>query len=295
MKRKRQWGGGILGWLLLVAPAKAYPSLSPLVVAYPHQVAVIDPAEADDVGILPMKGTPDAAYFLPERSLLFLHSPDTEALDIVDTRRYSPSRFQVLASYHSIELARPGLRFVQFGSLVYLAARTTAIAIVDPVSLLAKLGEQSCDFLPMIFSNHAVLPVGIFSLQDGQLAYEDSMPHLGVSAPMFIPLSGHPHTLLADGLRNKLYLSVAEPDGTGAIDVVDAASRSLSQVIPVPWPLKSLVWRDDHELAILSATHRRLGIYDLASQRWERIWSPKIPGKPLRLLEVGCPPPSEIP
>lgn len=283
-----------LFWGCLVLAAQAAPSTAPLVVSYPRTVLVVDPAEMDDVGVIPVDGTVEAGCLLSDPPLLLMHAPDAQALHMVDVTPLSVSRFQVVASYQSPELARHGLRFVQSGLRVYLAAGSEAVAIIDPKSLLVKLGAQSIDFLPLVADAHVVMPQGLFSLVDGQLTFEDPLPRGGISAPVFIPLADRPLELLTDPAHGKLYLSVAKADGAGGIVVLDAASRSIIQEIPVPWPITSMVWRKSDQLAVLSAARKRLGLYDLTTRRWMRIWSPTVPGNPLKLLAVESAPAAEM-
>lgn len=263
-----------------------------ILVGYPHGVAVIDPNQTDDWGLIPMPGTVEAAAHLRDRQVLLMHSPDVGELAIVDVEPYSPSRYQVLARYQSPELKRRGMRFVRSGTRVYLAIGQTAVAIVDPKTLLAKLGLYTFDFLPLVYASgeQSVLAQGLFTLKDGQLTYEDPRPKGGVSAPVYIRLSQRPLQMLADTVASKLYLSASKPDGTGLVFVVDAATRRVERELPVPWPITSIAWLDNGELALLSAPRKRLAVYDTKLDRWARVWSPKIPGLPTRLLPVGRPP-----
>lgn len=276
-------------WHGAAQPAHAAPSVTPLVLSYPRTVLVLDPAQADDVGSLPVEGTVEAACLLSDRSLLIMHAPDAQALHLVDVTPLSSSRFQVLASYHSPELARRSLRFVQSGLRVYLAAGSTAVAIIDPKSYLVKLGAHAIDFLPLVADANVVMPQGLFSLVDGQLSFENPQQRGGVSAPVFIPLADRPLELLPDPANGRLCVSVSKADGSGGIVVLDASSRRVVQEIPVPWPITSMVWRKQDQLAVLSAARKRLGLYDLSTQRWMRIWSPSVPGKPLKLLALDSP------
>jgi len=263
-----------------------------ILVTYPNGVAVIDPNQADDWGLIPVTGKIEAAVHLRDRQVLLLHAPDIGELSIIDVEPFSPSRYQVLASYRSPELMRRGLRFVRSGTRVYLASGQTAVAILDPKTLLAKLGLYTFDFLPLVYTNgdQSVLPQGIFTLKDGQLTCEDPRPKGGISAPVYIRLSQRPLEMLTDTVASRIYLSASKPDGTGVVFVVDAASRSVVQEIPVPWPITSMAWLDNGELALLTGPRRRLALYDTKLNKWARVWSPKIPGLPTRLLPVGKPP-----
>lgn len=266
-----------------------------LLVSYPDGVAVIDPNQTDDWGLIPMKGSVEAAVHLRDRDVLLMHAPAVGELSVVDMQPFSPSRYQVLASYRSPELYRRGMRFVRSGARVYLAAGRTAVAILDPKTLLAKLGLYTFDFLPLVYASgmESVLSSGIFTLKDGQLTYEDPRPKGGIPAPVYVRLSQRPLEMLADTVASKLYLSASKPDGTGVVFVVDAPTRTVAQEIPVPWPITSMAWLDNGELALLSGPRRQLAIYDTKLNRWARVWSPKIPGRPMRLLPVGRPP--EVP
>ncbi len=263
-----------------------------ILVGYPTGVAVIDPNQTDDWGLIPMTGNVEAAAHLRERDVLLLHAPNVGELTVVDIQPFSASRYQVLASYRSPELYRRGMRFVQSGTRVYLASGRTAVAILDPKTLLAKLGTYTFDFLPLVYATgaQAVLPQGIFMLKDGQLTYEDPRPKGGISAPVYVRLSQRPLEMLADTVASKLYLSASKPDGTGVVFVVDAETRQVAQEIPVPWPITSMAWLDNGELAVLSGPRRRLALYDTKLNKWARVWSPQIPGIPRRLLPVGRPP-----
>lgn len=263
-----------------------------ILVGYPNGVAVIDPNQTDDWGLIPMTGNVEAAAHLRDRNVLLLHAPNVAELSVVDIEPFSPSRYQVLASYRSPELGRRGMRFVRSGTRVYLASGRTAVAILDPKTLLAKLGLYTFDFLPLVYTNgeQSVLSAGIFTLKDGQLTYEDPRPTGGISAPVYVRLSQRPLQMLADTVASKLYLSASKPDGTGLVFVVDAATRQVTQEIQVPWPITSMAWLDNGELAVLSGPRRRLGIWDTKLDKWARVWTPKVPGIPTRLLPVGKPP-----
>lgn len=263
-----------------------------LLVSYPTGVAVIDPNQTDDWGLIPMSGNVEAAAHLRDRDVLLLHAPNVGELSVVDLQPFSPSRYQVLASYRSPELGRRGMRFVRSGTRVYLASGRTAVAILDPQTLLAKLGLYTFDFLPLVYAtgDQSILSQGIFTLKDGQLTYEDPRPKGGISAPVYVRLSQRPIEMLTDTVSSKLYLSASKPDGTGVVFVVDATTRTVAQEIPVPWPITSMAWLDNGELALLSGPRRRLAIYDTKLNRWARVWSPQIPGMPSRLLPVGKPP-----
>lgn len=282
-------------WLALVAmPALASPrpSGSEILVGYPHETVVINPDQADDWGLLPVSGTVEAAAYLQDRHLLFLHMPDVRQLAVVDVTPFSTTRYQVLASYQSPELGRKGLQFVQSGTRIYLASGRTAVAIVDPQSLLAKLGLYSFDFLPLLDSqgDEAMLAGGVFTLKDGQLTVETpSNQEMGVHAPVFVRLSARPLQMLSDPVRSLLYLSASRPDGTGALLVVDAKTQQMTREVSVPWPITSLSWLDDGDLCLLSGPRRRLALYDPARDRFTRIWSSGPPGLPTRLLSAGAP------
>lgn len=282
-------GLALPGWAL---PKSVRASGYDILVGYPNGVAVIDPNQTDDWGLIPMTGNVEAAAHLRDRDVLLLHAPNVSELSIVDVQPFSPSRYQVLASYRSPELGRRGMRFVRSGTRVYLAAGNTAVAILDPKTLLVKLGLYTFDFLPLVYTNgeQSVLSQGIFTLKDGQLTYEDPRPKGGISAPMYVRLGQRPLQMLADTIASRLYLSASKPDGTGVVFVVDAATRHVAQEIPVPWPITSMAWLDNGELAVLSGPRRRLGIWDTKLNKWARVWSPQIPGIPTRLLPVGKPP-----
>jgi hypothetical protein len=285
--------GLALALALAPAGALAAPSGCELLVSYPRAVAVIDPNQVNDWGTIPVPGTVEAALYVKEQAILLVHEPDVQELAIVDLKPFSPTRYQVLASYRSPELARKGLRFVQSGLRVYLAQGRTALAIVDPESLLAKLGVYTFDFLPIVAIDQVTLREGQFSLRDGQLTAEDPHPREpGPHVPVYIRLSDRPLEMLADPGHSRLFVSLTKPDGTGAIAVIDAAQRQQVREIAVPWPITSIAWLDSGEIAVLSAPRRRVGVYDTKLGRWARIWSPGIPGRPTRLIAAGAPPPA---
>lgn len=274
--------------------AAAAPSPSPagreILVCYPQALAVIDLDAPDDWGTVPVGGAVEAATFVREHGVLLLHSPARQELSVVDARRYSPTRYQVLASYRSPELSRRGMRFVASGNRYYLASGRTAVAVLDPRTLLAKLGVYSFDFLPMVddTSQHATLSEGFFALKDGQLTVEDPRSG-GLPVPEFIRLSDRPKELLADPARSRLYLTASRQGGKGALLVLDARTRTVVHDLTVQWPITSMAWLDDGSIGLLSSQRRMLAVYDPQGDRWVRVWSPKIPGTPLRLLALGEP------
>lgn len=262
-----------------------------LLVSYPHQVVVIDPNQPDDTGVIPVNGTAEASHLLRDKGVLFLHMPDVNELAVVNVAPFSPDRYQVLASYRSPELGRRGLRFVASGLKIYLARGREAVAILDPATLIARLGLYTFDFLPLVFQDQVIMRQGIFSLQAGQLSYEDPRPRPGaLHVPVFVRLGDRPLELLAAPARDRLYLSATRPDATGAILELDSEKREVIHQIVTPWPITSMSWLDNGELAVLSASRRRLGVYDLARRRWARIWTPAVAGTPVRLLPTGMPP-----
>lgn len=291
---RRFWLAAGLGLLMAPSGAWAAPKASPagreVLVSYPQAVAVIDLDAPDDWGTIPVGGTVEAAAFVREQAVLLLHSPARQELAVVDVRRYSPTRYQVLASYRSPELSRRGMRFVASASRYYLASGRTAVAVVDPRTLLAKLGVYTFDFLPMVddTAQHVTLPEGFFALKDGQLTVEDPLAG-GLPVPQFVRLSDRPRELLADPSRSRLYLTANRPGGTGALLVLDARARTVVHALNVPWPITSMAWLEDGSIGLLSAQHRMLAVYDPLKDRWTRVWSPKVPGTPLRLLALGEP------
>ncbi|HEY9899686.1 MAG TPA: hypothetical protein V6D00_10940, partial [Pantanalinema sp.] len=282
-----------LGLLLAATGATAAPTPSPsgreILVRYPQALSVVDLEAADDWGLVPLSGTVEAAVFVREQAVLLLHSPARQELSVVDARRYSPTRYQVLASYRSPELSRRGMRFVASASRYYLAAGRTAVAVVDPRTLLAKLGVYTFDFLPMVddTAQHVALDEGFFALRNGQLSVED--PRSGMPAPQFVRLTDRPLELLADPSRSRLYLSASRPGGTGALLVLDARTRSVVHELNVSWPITSMAWLEDGAIGLLSAPRRLVAVYDPLKDRWGRVFSLKAPGTPLGLLSLAEP------
>ncbi|MNY02895.1 hypothetical protein D3C86_1354860 [compost metagenome] len=292
---KRSWLWLACGLLLMTQGADAAPTPVPttgreVLITYPQALAVVNLDAPDDWGLVPIGGTVEAAAYVREQSVLLLHSPARQELAVVDARRFSPTRYQVLASYRSPELSRRGMRFVAVANRFYLASGRTAVAVVDPRTLLAKLGVYTYDFLPVVddTAQHVTMAEGYFALKDGQLTVEDPRAG-GVPVPQFVRLSDRPQELLADPSRSRLYLAANRPGGTGALLVLDARTRAVIHELAVSWPITSMTWLEGGAIGFLSAARPLIAVYDPAKDRWATILSPKVPGKPLRLLALGEP------
>lgn len=266
---------------------------SDVLAVYPDRIVVIDPASPDDWGVIPVQGMVHSAIWLMERHLLLVHLPEQKSMAVIDTRPGSLTRYRALASYQAPEFADPSLRFAISGGRVYLARDRQAVLIFDPRSLLAKIGLYAVDFLPVIYSTatRVILSDKILSLEDGQFTVEWTRPRPGeVAAPRPLRLPYRPTGLLSHREGGMVFLSCRADDGTGRILALDSETLEVTREIAVPHAITSMAWLDDGRLCILSAKESRFAILNLRTWQWARVWTPKIPGRPQRLLSAAPPP-----
>lgn len=266
---------------------------SDVLAVYPDRIVVIDPASPDDWGVIPVQGMVHSAVWLMERHLLLVHLPEQKSMAVIDTRPGSVTRYRAIASYHAPEFADTALRFAISGGRVYLARDRQAVLIFDPGSLLAKIGLYAVDFLPVVYSTatRVILSDKILALEEGQFTVEWTRPRPGeVAAPRYVRLPYRPIGLLSHREGGMVYLSCRADDGTGRILALDSETLEVAREIAVPHAITSMAWLDDGRLCILSAKESRFAILDLKSWRWARVWTPKIPGRPVRLLSAAPPP-----
>lgn len=287
---RAQAGGGRLSRLplfltlaaLLALPAEA----AELIVSYPGKLAVVNADAPDDWGLVPLSGTVEAACMVPGYGQLLVHMPTRGELAVVDVRPAAPTRYQVLASFRARELFYKGLRFVQSGGTVYLAHGRRAHAVYKPQKLMAKLGLYTYDFLPVVHSSaqHAYLPQGVFTLEKGQLSFENPRTPPGV-APVFeyVRLPHRPTGMLVRS--GKLMLSLEASDGSGRLVALDPASRRITREWSLEDPVSSMAWLDDGQLGVLSGD--RLALLDTRTGAWVRRWASPVPGHPIAVLPAA--------
>lgn len=266
---------------------------SDVLAVYPDRIVVINPVSPDDWGAIPLQGTVHSALWLMERHLLLVHLPEQKTMAVIDTRPDSIKRYRAIASYQSPEFADAGLRFALSGGRVYLVRDRQAVVIFDPQSLLAKIGLYAVDFLPVVYSTatRVILSDRIVALEHGQLTVESTRPRPGeVAAPRYVRLPYRPTAMLPQREGGLLFLSGRADDGSGRIVALDARTMEPAQEIAFPHAITSMAWLDDGRLCVLSADEGRFAILDLQTWRWSRVWAPKIPGRPLRLLSAAPPP-----
>lgn len=281
------------GFVMASPPPRASMGASDVLAVYPNRVVVIDPASPDDWGVIPVQGTAHSALWLMERHILLLHLPDRKAMVVIDTRPGSVSRYRVIASYESQEFSDRALRFALASGRVYLARDREAVLIFDPGSLLAKIGLYAVDFLPVVYSTLArvTLPDRILALEEGQLTVEWTRPRPGeVAAPRYIRLPYRPTGLLTHREGSLVYLACRAADGSGRILALDPVSLGIVRELALPHAITSMAWLDDGRICVLSAKERRFAILDLKTWSWSRVWTPTIPGTPIRLLSAAAPP-----
>lgn len=297
-------------WLAAVAPAGAAASASvgaamrvgqvgtsDVLAVYPDKIVVIDPSSPDDWGVIPVQGMVHSALWLMERHLLLVHLPAQKAMAVIDTRPGSVTRYRAIATYHAPEFSDTRLKFAVSGGRVYLARNRQAVLIFDPGSLLAKIGLYAVDFLPVVYSTatRAILSDRILALEEGQLTVEWTRPRPGeVAAPRYVRLPHRPTGMLSHREGSWVYLSARANDGTGRVLVLDTSSLEVVHEIPVPHAITSMAWLDDGRLCLLSAKESRFAILDVKTWDWARVWTPKIPGTPIRLLSAAPPPTPEF-
>ena len=297
-------------WLGAMAPAEALASASvgtalrpgvvgtsDVLAVYPDRIVVIDPSSPDDWGVIPVQGMVHSAVWLMERHLLLIHLPEQKAMAVIDTRPGSVTRYRAIATYHAPEFSDTRLKFAVSGGRVYLARNRQAVLIFDPGSLLAKIGLYAVDFLPVVYSTatRAILSDRILALEEGQLTVEWTRPRPGeVAAPRYVRLPYRPTGMLSHREGSWVYLSARADDGTGRVLVLDTRSLEVVHEIPVPHAITSMAWLDDGRLCLLSAKESRFAILDVKTWDWARVWTPKIPGTPIRLLSAAPPPTPEF-
>lgn len=297
-------------WLAAVAPAWAAASASvgtamragmvgtsDVLAVYPDRMVVIDPSSPDDWGVIPVQGMVHSALWLMERHLLLVHLPDQKAMAVIDTRPGSVTRYRAIATYHSPEFSDTRLKFAISAGRVYLARGHQAVLIFDPGSLLAKIGLYAVDFLPVVYSTatRAILSDRILALEEGQLTVEWTRPRPGeVAAPRYVRLPYRPTGMLPHREGGWVFLSGRADDGSGRLLVLDTRTLEVAHELAVPHAITSMAWLDDGRLCLLSAKESRFAILDVKSWTWARVWTPKIPGTPIRLLSAAPPPTHEF-
>ncbi len=275
------------------SPRSGAMGTSNVLAVYPDRMVVIDPSSPDDWGVIPVPGMVHSAIWLMERHLLLVHLPAQRAMAVIDVRPDSVTRYRAVATYHSPEFADVSLRFALSGGRVYLARDRTAVVIFDPASLVAKIGLYAVDFLPLVYSSatRAILSDRIVSLDEGQLTVESTRPRAGeLAAPRFVRLPYRPVGMLPQRAGGMLFLSCRADDGSGRILVLDPGTLEIVEEVPVPHDITSMAWLDDGRLCVLSARESRFAILELATWTWSRVWTPAIPGRPIRLLSAASPP-----
>lgn len=286
-------GAAATGSVLASSPRAGLVGASDVLAVYPDRIVVIDPSSPDDWGMIPVQGMVHSAIWLMERHLLLAHLPEQKAMVVIDTRPGSVSRYRAIATYHSPEFADASLKFAISGGRVYLARNHQAVLIFDPRSLLAKIGLYAVDFLPVVYSTatRAILSDRILSLEEGQLTVEWTRPRPGeVAAPRYVRLPYRPTGMLPHREGSMIYLSSRADDGSGRLLALDGETLDVVREIAVPHGITSMAWLDDGRLCILSAKESRFAILDLKTWAWTRVWKPKVPGTPIRLLSAAPPP-----
>mgnify|MGYP001488286425 CR=1 FL=1 len=276
-------------------PPARTPALgsSDVLAVYPDRIVVIDPSSPDDWGVIPVKGMVHSAIWLMERHLLLVHLPEQKTMAVIDTRPGSVTRYTAIASYQAPEFADASLRFAVSSGRVYLARDHQAVLIFDPKSLLAKIGLYSVDFLPVVYSTltRVILSDRILALEEGQLTVEWTRPRPGeVAAPRYVRLPYRPTGMLSHREGGLVFLSCRADDGSGRILALNAETLEVVREVTVPHAITSMAWLDDGRLCVLSAAQSRFAILDVKAGTWTRVWTPKIPGRPVRLLSAAPPP-----
>lgn len=277
-------------WAGLSAPAWAS---SDVLAVYPNRMVVIDPQSPDAWGMIPVQGTVESAVWLMSEHLLLAHMPEQKTFTVIDTRPNSVRRYQAIATYQSPEFSDASLRFALVGGRVYLARNQQAVLIFDPRTLVAKIGLYAVDFLPVVYSTatRAILADRIIALEEGQLTVESTRPRPGEGAvPRYVRLPYRPTGMLPHREGGQLMLSCRADDGTGRVLALDAETLEIVRDEPVPHAITSMAWLDDGRLCVLSAPQNRFALLNVTTWRWERVWSPKVPGLPIRLLSAAPPP-----
>lgn len=252
-----------------------------VLLVYPDRLLVIDSQQPDDGGPIPQPGKVEHFLLVRSRPLLVLSIPSKATLNVLDVRPFSPTKFQVLASYQSPELGQKGLSLVECLNKVYLLKDRQVIARLDLDFLRLELEISKYESLPL-FSKMSQIQQSesgrLFYLEGGDLLYEETRPPT-LPAPRPIPLESRPVDLLLDGDR----LFVLESQGK--LKRFDAKTLELSQELSLGRAANSMAFLTGDRIAVL-ASDGTLFILDTTSWRWTRQWKPNQKQSPLRLLPL---------
>lgn len=252
-----------------------------VLLVYPDRLLVIDSQQPDDGGPIPQPGKVEQFLLVRSRPLLVLSIPSKATLNILDVRPFSPTKFQVLASYQSPELGQKGLSLVESLNKVYLLKDRMVVARLDLDFLRLELELSKYESLPL-FSKMSQIQQSesgrLFYLEGGDLLYEETRPPT-LPAPRPIPLESRPVDLLLDGDR----LFVLESQGK--LKRFDAKTLDLQQELSLGKEANSMAFLRSDRLAVL-ASDGTLFILDTRSWRWIRQWKPDPKRSPLRLLPL---------
>ncbi|MBU6427881.1 MAG: lysophospholipid acyltransferase family protein [Cyanobacteria bacterium REEB65] len=262
----------------------------PLLAAYGHRLEVLDVGQLATHGAVPLPGPADASLFLPDRQLLIVHIPSQAEVALVDLQPMSPTRFEIVRSFHAPEFGAYDLSFEKAGGDVLLGYGKTVVAHFRTQDWSDEVGYDRPDEIPYPFSGGSTLysPSGIYTLSRGELDFEDTHPDISGAAATSWPvsLSGRPLAMVADQTGERLFVGEGTAAGSGLLAILDASSHRVVREVPCGHALTSLAWVDRGTLAALGGS--AIGLFDTRSLAFSRWLEPHLRGgPPARLLPSG--------
>lgn len=264
----------------------------PVIVAMPDRLQVLDTADPDTSGAIPLPGRAEAALYVPSREVLVVHMPGAAAISLVDLKPFSPNQYQAFRTFRAPELASYDLGIEEIAGKVLLGYAKTAIAVLDIATWKLEVGFDRPESIPFPFSNSKILylPGGVFTLKDGQVLFEeirrDSQGR--AATPVSLPFRYQPTAMVAEPAGRHLYVAQGNPAGKGCLTALATETREIRHELLTPGALSSVVWVDDRTLAVLSGSH--LGLVDVHAWKLKRWFKMNLPGgTPVRLLPSYTP------
>ncbi|HBN08417.1 MAG TPA: hypothetical protein DD435_07140 [Cyanobacteria bacterium UBA8530] len=280
MRKKKGMKAFFFALLLFAQPAFAAET-SDLLLLYPDRLLVV---QGDSLGEIPLHGRVKGFLLVKFRPLLVLHLPDQGTLAVVNVRPFSPTKYQVLASYSSSELSQEGLELVESLQKIYLVKDRTVVAKLDLDGLRLELEVSKYDTLPISPLPSRILSTEggrLFYLDGGNLFYEETRPPT-LPAPRPIPLENRPVDLLQKG-KNLLILERGQ--GQGKLTILDTESLFVLREFPIEGTPNSMAFSGEGKIAVL-LDDGWLWLLDENEGKWTKKWKPKSLRSPLRLLQI---------